>query len=184
MALRPVIKSQAILNHVLNLQRFSLANYLRYARPWAGGPDHILLKVVFGIAQVQRENATRVGELLVQRHASAAPGIFLMSFTGLNDLSVRHVAPRVVEDLERIIHELRLCAEALRDDDLAREIVEAILHDEERHLRILCDEIRRVEKTVLTQRQLDYALNRDRDPAKDAARQRSSANVTEVPQPA
>jgi hypothetical protein len=138
---------------VLNLQRFSLANYLRYARPWVREPDHVLLSVLFGIAQVQHENAARIGELLVQRHASVEPGTFPMVFTGLNDLSARHVAPHVVEDLERIIHELRLCAEVLRDDAIAREIVEAILRDEQRHAQILREEVGHVRRGVSPRQQ-------------------------------
>jgi hypothetical protein len=133
---------------VLNLQRFSLANYLRYARPWVGEPDHVLLSVLFGIAQVQRENAMRIGELLVQRHASVEPGTFPAGFTGLNDVSLRHVAMRVVEDLERIILELRLSAAALRDDAIAREIVETLLRDEERHVQILREEVGHVRRSV------------------------------------
>ena len=76
MALRPIADSKAILNHVLNLQRFSLPSYLRFARPRAGESDLGLLSVVVGIAEAQVENATRVGELLVERHANSKPGNF------------------------------------------------------------------------------------------------------------
>jgi hypothetical protein len=93
MPLRPVKQSKFILNHVLNLQRFSLPNYLRFARPWAREPDHILLKLVFGIAQVQHEN------------------------------------------------DMRWCIATLSDDPPARNTVQAILRDEERHLQILCEEL-------------------------------------------
>src|SRR5688572_9477460 len=102
MALRPVIKSKTIMNRVLNLQRFSLPNYLRFARPWTREADHVLWAIVFGIADVQQRHAARVGELLVERHASTEPGAFPMRFTGLNDLSIRYLAPLVVEDLNRI----------------------------------------------------------------------------------
>jgi hypothetical protein len=141
MALRPVINSKAILNHVLNLQRFSLANYLRFATPWAKESDRGLFSVVFGIAEAQMENATRVGELLVERHASAKPGTFPMRFTGLNDVSLRHIAPHIVEDLERNTHDLRWCAESLSRDGTARNIVQEILRDEQRHLQTLREEL-------------------------------------------
>jgi hypothetical protein len=184
MSLRPTITSKSILSHVLNLQRFSLANYLRFARPWTQEPDHLLLTVVFGIAQAQQENATRVGELLVERHASVQPGTFPMRFTGLNDLSVRHVAPRVVEDLEWIIHELRFCAEALRDDEAARKIVQPILRDEERHLRILRDELHHAQHTAPREPQRASGINGDISVEKDAVRQWSGVKETEVAQPA
>jgi hypothetical protein len=172
------------LNHVLNLQRFSLANYLRFARPWTQEPDHLLLTVVFGIAQAQQENATRIGELLIQRHASVRPGTFPISFTGLNDLSVRHVAPRVVEDLQRTIHDLGWCVEALPDDEAARRIVQAILRDEERHLQILRDELHHAQQIAPREPQWVFEFNGDGSVEKDAVRRWSTRKMTEVPQPA
>ena|SRR5687768_5270905 len=183
MGLRPIVDSRTVLNHVLNLQRFSLANYLRYARPWASEPDHVLLTVVFGIAQVQQENAKRVGVLLVERHASAEPGTFPMRFTGLNDLSIRYVAPRVVEDLERIIYDLRWCAEALREDRTAWELLQAILHDEERHLQMLRDELLHSQKEPSTAPPWASTLHGDRSVEK-VVRHRSSAEDFNLPQPA
>jgi hypothetical protein len=141
MALRPVADSKAILNHVLNLQRFSLASYLRFARPRAAESDRDLLSVVVGIAEAQGENTTRLGELLVERHASAKPGTFPMRFTGLNDVSVRHLAPHIIQELERSVHELRWCADALRDDATARDIVKLVLRDEQRHLLVLREKL-------------------------------------------
>ena len=64
-----------------------------------------------------------------------------MRFTGLNDVAVRHVAPHVVEDLERSVHDLRWCAEALRDDATARDVVKGVLRDEQRHLLVLREEL-------------------------------------------
>lgn len=183
MALRPVVNSKAVLNHVLNLQRFSLAGYLRFSRPWASDPDHVLLQIVFGIAQIQQVHATRVGELLVERHASTEPGTFPMRFTGLNDLSIRYVAPLVVEDLQRIIHDLHWCAEALRDDSTAWELVQAILRDEERHLQMLRDELLHLENESLTAPPWASTLNGDRS-VERVNRYRSSAEDFNVPQPA
>jgi hypothetical protein len=183
MTLRAIVDSKAVLNHVLNLQRFSLANYLRFARPWACEPDHVLLTVVFGIARVQQEHVTRVGKLLVERHASAEPGSFPMRFTGLNDLSIRYVAPLVVDDLERIIHDLRCCAEALRDDGPALALVQAILRDEERHLQVLGDELRHTEQEPSTAPQWASIRRGDKSTERDV-RQRSSAEDSNLPQPA
>ena len=156
----PVHGTRQVLNRALNLQRFSLAKYLRYARPWASEADHVLLAVVFRIAQVQKYNATRIGDLLVERHGSAEPGSFPLHFTGLNDLSIRHLAPLVVKDLQRVIHDLRSCAQALRDDSTALELVEAILRDEERHLQILCEELGHLNESDRADQQSVSILNR------------------------
>jgi hypothetical protein len=179
-----VHSTRQVLNRALNLQRFSLANYLRFARPWAREADHVLLAVVFGIADVQRKNSVRVGELLVERHASVEPGVFPMRFTGLNDLSILYAAPHVVEDLERIVQELCVCGDMLRDDRTAWDLVQTILHDDQRHLQILRDELHHAQESAATERQLVYLLDRDGKVAKDAAGQRSPANVIEVPRPA
>ncbi len=141
MALRPAMKGEILLNQVFNLQRFSLANYLRFAGPWSREPDHVLLEVLCAIAQVQDQNAARVGELLSERHASPRPGNFPTRFTGLNDISVRHAAPHVVEDLERTIYKMSACLEAHGDDSTGRDIVQAILLDEQQNLKILREEL-------------------------------------------
>lgn len=139
MVLRPIADSRAVLNHALNLQRFSLANYVRFAKPWANESDRGLLSVLSNIAEAHTEGATRVGQLLVERHACVNGGAFPARFTALNDLSVRHVAAQMVEDLERNVRRLRSCAEALNDDVTAREIVDELLHEEQHHLRTLRD---------------------------------------------
>ncbi len=156
MALRP---GKTILNHVLNLQRFSLANYLRFARPWTREADHVLLAIVFGIADTQQKHAARVGQLFVERHASTDLGDFPRRFTGLNDLSIRYLAPLVVEDLKRIIHDLRSCGDAVRDDRPSWELVQAILADEQRHLRILLEELNYLKESEPADQDLVPLLN-------------------------
>ncbi len=183
MALRSIVHGKAVLNHVLNLQRFSLANYLRFARPWACEPDHVLLTVVFGIAQAQQKQAERIGMLLVERHARAEPGTFPLRFTGLNDLSIRRVAPLVAEDLERIVQDLHGCAEALRDDGPALALVQAILRDEQRHLQMLRDELLHLQKEPSTAPPWASTLHGDRSD-ENVVRRRSPAEDFHLPQPA
>jgi hypothetical protein len=141
MLMRPLADSKAILNHALNLQRFSLANYVRVANPWADESDRGFLSVLSDIAEAHVQGATRLGRLLVERHATVNAGTFPTWFTALNDLSVRHLAARVVEDLERIAHELRTCAKMLRDDPVAQDIAEKLLRDQQHHLQVLRDAI-------------------------------------------
>ena len=184
MALRSTVNSKDVLNHVLNLQRFSLANYLRFARPWASEPDHVLLTVVFGIAQAQQQHADRIGMLLVERHARAEPGTFPLRFTGLNDLSIRHVSPLVVEDLERMIHDLHGCAEALRDDSAASALVQAILRDEQRHLQILREEVGHLAESVRVDQQRVSRLNRGEKYEQKNGQRRRASDVRGEPIPA
>lgn len=137
MTVSSILKSRDALNHVLKLQRLSLANYLQFARPWTRHADCNLWDMVSRIAAVQMQNAARVSELLVERHARIDPGTFPARFTGLNDLSIEYVALRVVEDLERIIRDLRSCEDVLRGDGPAWDLVKAILRDEGRQLEML-----------------------------------------------
>jgi len=165
---------RTVLNRVLNLQRFSLANYLRYARPWAGEADHVLRTVVIGIAEAQSQNAIRVGELLIERHASVKPGTFPEGFTGLNDLSIRYVAPGVVDDLNRILNDLRACGDLLRNDGTAQELVQAIILDEERHAKILSEELQHVRQVESASRQATGTPERETRPVPAGATQSSS----------
>jgi hypothetical protein len=119
-----------------------------------------LLAVLFRIAEVQTQNASRIGELLVERHASVEPGAFPMRFTGLNDLSIRYATPRVVDDLERIIHELHGCGDLLRNDEVAWDLVQAILRDEQRHLTLLREELRHIEESEAADKRLVSVANR------------------------
>jgi len=146
MGIRPLVNSRVILNRVLNLLRFSLASYLRFSRPWTREADHHLLALVFGIAKIQKENAMRVGAFLVERHASVESGTFPVSYTGMNGLSIRYAAPRVVEDQKRIVRELCWCSDVLPRDPEAQELVREVLRDEERHLKVLREELHHVHK--------------------------------------
>jgi hypothetical protein len=175
--------NRAVLNQMLNLQRFSLANYLRYARPWAGEADHLLRAVVFGIADAQSQNANRIGELLVERHASVEPGAFPKRFTGSNDVSIRYAAPRVVDDLGRITQSLRWCAADLGDDAVALDLVQSILGDDQRHLLILRDELEHLEQTSRVEPQWACTLNGDGKLGTENSRP-SPAEVAEMLQPA
>lgn len=137
MTVQSFLNGRDALNHVLNLQRFSLANYLRFARPWTREADCKLLATVFDIAEVQMQNATRIGGLLVERHASIEPGSFPTRFIGLNDLSIEHAALRVAEDLDWIIRNLQSCEDVLGDDAAAWELVQGMLRDEKRNINML-----------------------------------------------
>jgi len=140
MVVSSILKSRDALNHVLNLQRLSLANYLQCAKPWTRETDCKLSKIVSAIAAVQMQNAARVSELLIERYGRIDLGTFPAHFTGLNDLSINYAVPRVADDIERMIRDLRSSEDVLRGDRAAWHLVKGILRDEKRHLEMLWNE--------------------------------------------
>jgi hypothetical protein len=135
----------AVLNRVLRLQQRSVANYLRFARPWTSESDHVLLAVVLKIADVQRANARRLGQLLVERRASPLRETFGEELTGLNFLSIRYAAAQVARDLNAIIAELQTCLPTFQDDREAARLIREVLADEQRNLATLQDELDHLE---------------------------------------
>jgi hypothetical protein len=139
----------AVLIRILTLQKCSVANYLRFARPWTNDSDRVLLATIFKIADVQRANAHRVGQVLVDRRASPLRATFDTELTSLNYVSIRYAAAQVARDLESIIKELRACLATLRDDHEVARLVQKVLADEQCNLAMLQKELDLLESEAL-----------------------------------
>lgn len=125
------------LNQLYAIEQFSLANYLRYAKPWASAADECLAEAIRHIADRQCEFSQRVGALLIERRSHVVSDSFPFSFTAYNDLSLGYLAPRVMEDQERIVGQVRAIAHQLCADVTAFELTNEILAAEQAHLNDL-----------------------------------------------
>lgn len=124
----------AALKNLHAIERFSLANYLRYAKPWVSAADQCLCEAVRRIGNQQLEFSDRVGALIIERRGHVDGGSFPFRFTAYNDLSVAYLAPRVMEDQEQIVRQVRAIAHQLHGDAVACDLVNEILGAEEAHL--------------------------------------------------
>jgi rubrerythrin len=134
---RPLPESMPVLNHLLALQQYSLANYLLYANPWAPPGGERLLEAVRQIAADHEVQAGRIGRLIVSRRDAIAPGRFPMRFTAYNDLALDYLARRLLEQEREMVDEAGRCVARLDDDPEARRLAEDVLASEKRHVKML-----------------------------------------------
>jgi len=107
----------------MNALRYSLASYLRFARPWIDASTQSIAESIGHVAQHHRQHVTRIGELLVDRHGHVESRAFPQAFTGLNDLSIEYLLPLVIEDEKQIIRVIEATAVALECDAEASSVV-------------------------------------------------------------
>lgn len=128
-----------LLHRLYAVERFSLANYLRYSRPWTTRQSRALLDTVMLVADDQQAAADRIGALIVERGGYAPGGSFPLRFTAYHDLSIDYLIGRVIDEQRRIVDELRSSARQLADDVAAQALVEEILGAETGHLQNLLE---------------------------------------------
>jgi hypothetical protein len=130
-------ESRRVLNRLLAIEYYSLANYLLYAPPWKRPGDEPLLDVVRRIAAEQQAAAVRIGRLLVRRYGYVETDQFPMEFAAYDDLALDFLARRLIEHERQMIDEIAHCVEQLADDPEAKQLAEEILAGEKRRLEML-----------------------------------------------
>jgi hypothetical protein len=122
----------AVLNRLLNRERFSLANYLQSARPWVRPTDKPLQDAVELIAREQLDGSRRLAALITRRRASVDPGQgFPTRYTAYNDLDLRFLLGRLIEDQEQIVREVRADLTELRGDAEVEALAAGVLGNEQ-----------------------------------------------------
>lgn len=125
------------INRVMNALRYSLANYLRFARPWSDVRGQSIAETIGCVADGQTRHVMRIGDLLVKRHGHVESRAFPKAFTGLNDLSVEYLLPLVIEDEKQIVRLVEASAAALEGDREASDLLAEIIECEKEHLQRL-----------------------------------------------
>ncbi len=128
----------AALNRLLDLERLSLANYLQYAQPWVGPKDQMLRETIERIAREELECGRRIADLITRRKAGVnlSQG-FPARYTAYNDVALRHLLDRLIEDEECIIREVWAVLADLRGDREAEQLATDVLNREQAHLKML-----------------------------------------------
>jgi hypothetical protein len=126
-----------VLNRLLVALRYSLASYLRYARPWAHAGNARLLEAVRRITADHEAHVGRLGALILKRRGRVELAQFPTRFTAYNYLALDYLAPRLIEHQRGLIEEIARCIAGLGGDPEARRLAEDILAREKRHYRTL-----------------------------------------------
>ncbi len=132
-------ESMKVLNRLLVAFQYSLASYLRYARPWTHSGNARLLEAVRRITADHEAHARRLGRLILKRRGKVASGRFPTGFTAYNGLALHYLARRLVEHERGLIDEVARSVAWLGGDPEARQLSEDILASERRHLRTLTE---------------------------------------------
>jgi hypothetical protein len=125
------------IKRVMNALRYSLASYLQFARPWIDANGESIADAIKCVAGHHSWHATRLGRLLMKRRANVVSRAFPATFTALNDVSVRHALPLVIEDSQRIVRHIEASLNTLRPDRDAYQLAMEICDGEKRHLSLL-----------------------------------------------
>lgn len=125
------------INRPMNALRYSLASYLRFARPRVDADSRAVADALIGVATGHDLGVTRIGELLVKRHGHAVSQTFPAVFTALNDLSIRYILPLVIENERQIVRTMEAAAVELECDAVAYDLVAELVDRERRHLHTL-----------------------------------------------
>jgi hypothetical protein len=127
-------RSRRVLQRLMAIEEYSLANYVLQSSVWTRPEDNPLLRAIHRIARKQQAQAARVGRLLARRYGFVESGQFPLHFTALNDLSLDYVAQKLIEHQRSMIDEIESCDHQLQDDPEARHLTEEILASEQRRL--------------------------------------------------
>ena len=130
-------RSIEILNQILQIEEYSLANYLMDARPWMRDGDEPLAATIARLYEDRLESAKKISHLIVDRDGYIQPGSYPLDYTGLNDVSLDYLYPLLVDQQERIVARLEELTEQLRNDPEAYALAQEILGNERGHLENL-----------------------------------------------
>ncbi len=133
------IDSCDLLNQLVRMHAQSLATYLADATPSDAErlPQH--MQVLRTIAQDHRHVVDTVADEIIRRHGRVERGSFPMSFTALNDLSLRFLVTRLEAQQRSDISTLETMVESLRHDSRAQALAEDALGAAIGHLDSLLD---------------------------------------------
>lgn len=136
------------MNRVRNALAWSVASYLRFARPRIDAGAEGVADTVRHVAISHRNHVFRVGELRRERHGHVESRTVPIAFTRSSDLSVECLLPLVIEDEKEILAFIESAADAIANDADARELLSAVVETEKRHLRVLLGGLARSDATA------------------------------------
>jgi len=134
-----VSRTVFVLNKILALQQYSLANYLVDAHPWLHYGDEKLVQIVRAIAEDQQRYFEQLGRWIVDHDGTILPGHYPLRFTAYNDVSLEYLWDRLIEDERHIVEQLEQLVPQLAGTGEPYELALQILGSEKAHLENLLE---------------------------------------------
>lgn len=129
----------ARLNDLLNRLSRSWLQYVGESWPWASTENADRLEVLQGLVRRQQFAAERIADLLTDRGAVISLENYPFDGSAVNYVTVDYVKPRLIQDEESIVRELKAAVDALAQDADALRVLEQVTADEEQTLKELTD---------------------------------------------
>ena len=126
-----------ILNRLLVLHQRSLPMFVTYASPWAEARDAEALEALRHLVEDQQRLAGQITDYMFERRWRVDSGEFPLEFTGLHDVSLEYLWPKLIESQQRNIREIQTCISGLGSDPYARALAEESLGSAKGHLETL-----------------------------------------------
>ena len=120
-------RNVAMLGHLAGMLDYSLARYLLNARPWVRRPYLLLGAVARRLATEHEHYAGEVVRLLHARGHNVNSHTYPMEFTYYNDLSLEHLAPRLLDHQHRLINFADAVSTELSGDYEVKRILKKLL---------------------------------------------------------
>jgi hypothetical protein len=120
-------RTLAMLSQLARMLDCSLARYLLNARPWVRRPYLLLGAVARRVAVEHEDYAGEIVRLLYARNHNANSHTYPMEFTYYNDLSLEHLAPRLLDHQHRLINFATAVSTELSGDYEVERILDKLL---------------------------------------------------------
>jgi hypothetical protein len=120
-------RNVAMLGHLAGMLDRSLAGYLLNARPWVRRPHLLLGAVARRLASEHEHYAGEVVRLLHARGHNVNSHTYSTEFNYYNDLSLEHLAPRLLDHQHRLINFAEALSTELSGDYEAKRILKKLL---------------------------------------------------------
>jgi hypothetical protein len=120
-------RNVAMLGHLAGMLDYSLARYLLNARPWARRPYLLLSAVARRLASEHEHYAGEIVRLLHARRHNVNSHTYPIEFTYYNDLSLEHLAPRLLDHQNRLINFANALSTELSGDYEVKRILKKLL---------------------------------------------------------
>lgn len=127
----------AVLNRLLILHQRSLPMFLSYAAPWASNREHQASAILGHMVEDQKRTAGRLADYLLERRWRVENGEFPLEITGLHDVSLQYLWPKLIEAQRSDVATIQQCIAGLQNDPFARALAEEALGAARGHLQSL-----------------------------------------------
>lgn len=125
------------LNRMMEIECYSLVDYLSEAPPWTHPGNEELIEVTRNIVSDHQHYSQLLADAIEERDGILDAGTFPMWFPSLNDLALDYLLVELIENQQCNIQVNEQCVAELSDDPLACSVATEVLGSKRVHLEVL-----------------------------------------------